>query len=309
MATDGQWLRLQEMSRRTGASPATIKRYAESGRIESMALANGQKRYWLEKKQMAFSAAGAKKIKKERHEDMTGKLLTVSQFANKTGLEISSVYKAASKDGFLEVEIKDQKRYIRFFNKQDALTKFAKAKEKAVEKANQNKLEKTRPFKTLAIGTMLPTKMWAQMVGMSPGTLTTQLRRDGIFKKTSLKVEETGSGEKRKHYLIEWPGQEIADKLRKVLKSQKSVINKKYELNKILSNRPTEDPVENEEVPEEIENDEDSKSEIIEEETLPEPIQQPVEESELKLKVDSLELKVGNLTETVKKLVLMAHGL
>lgn len=310
MIGQGKYVRMVKMVKATGASPATIKKWSKEGRIKSIETEGGT-RYLLPEKQIAYSVGAAKRLKENEMTEEQGKLITIMEYIKKTGLPNSTTYQAV-KDGWLDTEIDDDgKRCIRWFNKTTNLLKFQEARAnhlgkeiKVVEdKTHDENREKS---KSVMIGSLIPPRMWAGLVGYSYQSMQRNLA-DNVFDDCSLKVQQFGNGEQRRRCVIEWPGYDRAVAICTILKKRMPPIEKKYHLNQ-LCNSIDEAPVVEE--PEVIEP-------VVEEPIAVEPeviepeqpvVAQSLNGSHNEDRIKTLETQVNNLEKQVKKLILAASG-
>jgi len=268
MGVEGKYVRMAEMVRATGHSVETIKKYVNNGRIKATFINGGGKRYLLPKKEIAYSLAGARKIKENKIMEKDGVLIPVTEYIKRTGLPNSTTYEAI-KVGWLPSEKnEDNKLRIRWFNKTKNLTLFKEARDgyhndeivtpanNAVEEALRKKSE------TVKIGTMLPTKMWCELAGYAYSSMQRQVRM-GVLDDCSLKMSLIGGGDSAKRFIIEWPGFDKAIEVRSVLMTRAQVVDKQYRINLICN---TVDDVEV------VETEVETEAPIAEPEPTPEPI-------------------------------------
>ena len=313
----GKYVRLIDMVNATGHSAPTIKKMVKDGRIKTTSTNKGT-RYLLPEKQIAYSAAGAKKLKEKKIMETDGQLITIKDYTTKTGLPRATLYQAI-KDGWLPTEQNQyDKKCIRWFNKTKNLSMFRDARENFhnVEVVGPEKKkitdERINKAQYVKVGTMLPPKMWCELTNYPYISMMKNLAL-GVFNECSLKVDNIGSGEQRKHYVVEWPGLETASAICEVLKRRLQVVEKQYQLNVLCNTLDEAEEKETEtrhEAPQEpiIEPEEEPIKEPIKELIVqPTPVPEPegyVTEEKFKY----LESKVDKLEGAIKKMILEKAG-
>jgi len=305
LTAQGKYVRLTDMVDATGHSAVTIKKWADEGRIKRIQTESG-KRYLLPEKQIAFSAHGAKVLKEKKIMEKDGKLITVPEYMSKTGLARTTTYNAI-KSGWLATELNDDgKRCIRWFNKTRNLILFKEGQDghcdDEVQEIENNINESNREkSKGVKIGSLIPPKMWAELVGLAYQTVNKAIN-EGVFSECALEVTAIGGGSQRQHHVIEWPGYDTAMLITEILKRRMKPVEKKYQLNRIC-NSIDETPLVEPEVPE--------VPVVIEPEPEPEepePVEQPPQANIDDDRFEKLETRVRKVEEAFKKMILANAG-
>lgn len=231
MAKKGKWFKMSEMTVATGHTPQTITKLVRDGIIERMDSPKG-KRYWLPEGQVSFSLAGAKKLREQQNELQEGKLLTREEFAEASGIALSTIYKSIQFGSHPSEKDEDGKVCIRFYSKEKNLRLFQEYK--AAWKQDQENQFEDGTFNydraaKVKVGTMLTPKLWAEIAGGKYQSIIGQAKK-GIFDHSNIEILRTPSGSVVK---IEWPGVDKAIKIVEVIATVAGTDDKKFLISEI----------------------------------------------------------------------------
>lgn len=253
----GKWLNQIEFKRATGLANETITKYAteKNPRVERWILPDGKKLYWLPDGPKAFSLSAARKLhleKKEQEtvnptppkltvtEDSEAKetinpkdLYTIDGFIKLTGLPKTSkpiVYQLIQDGHIPTVKDKDAKPKIHTKSSMAGLRLFRDANEKTSKAIIKAETKEDAPS-DFEDGDYLTVREWAKEAECPPQGFTKYVGL-GVFDDCLLDVRVTG-GDRRRHFLIEWPGKQIA----KVIKGIIFKRGTDWEAAKVLLNR------------------------------------------------------------------------